>query len=122
MQLSSLLFTLHAIIAAAEGRSPLGDLSLEHRRLLTFVAAQLQKGASPCLSDVTGNSEFGAPLTVSKRLRDLEAWGWVEIEQDPCNHRRRLLQLTNQAVTGLTAVTNSLRADLAPVIGLLRQP
>lgn len=90
----NLLLSLVNIIAAAEGRSWLMKVPVEPRRMLVFIAAELHAGRQVCIGDILSHGGFGAPTTASKRLRELEAGGWVEIRQDPGNHRRRLVGLT----------------------------
>ena len=116
MSVRSLLFSIQNILAAAEGSSPLGPLSREPRRILTYVAAQVADGAEICIGDVTGCEDLGAPLTVSRRLRDLEAGRWIEIVGDPQNHRRRLIKLTDLAQSTLDEVALHVERDLNKVL------
>lgn len=36
-------------------------------------------------------------MTASKRVKELENSGWIVVEQDPANHRRRIVKLTAHA-------------------------
>ena len=115
LPLNTLLFALRNIIAAAEGGSPLGALPPEHRAILTFIAARIAEGARPCLGDVANHGEFGVPVTASKRLRDLEAAGWIRIVQDPGNHRRRLIELTPKSLGAYNQVSRNVALSLPAV-------
>ena len=116
MKQKNIMFALMNLIAAAEGRSPLGVLDLIQRRLLVFIASQIEAGRDICITDILTHGEFGVPVTASKRLRDLEAQGWVTITRDPANHRRRLIALTPKALSGFGAVSQHLTEALPEVI------
>lgn len=62
------------------------------------------------------HGDFGVPVTASKRLRDLEAQGWVTITRDPENHRRRLIDLTSQAWAGFNTVSCELTEALPHIL------
>lgn len=119
MSVRSLLFSLQNIIAAAEGSSSLSTLSKEHRRILTYVAARTTEGTEVCIGDVTCSAGLGAPMTVGRRLRDLEAEGWIGIVGDPQNHRRRLVVLTARAGETLDEVAERVERGLSMVLPTL---
>lgn len=93
----NIVFSLLNLIAAAEGRSPLVELEPDLRRILVFIANEIDRGQHLCITDILSHGDFGVAVTASKRLRELESRGWVAIYQDPTNHRRRLIGLTPRA-------------------------
>ena len=120
MSIRSLWLSLQNILAAAEGDTSLGNLPREHRRILTYLAQRAAEAGDVCIGDVTGCCDLGAPLTVSRRLRELEADNWINIVGDPKNHRRRLIELTPRAHATLDEVAERVGRDL-PSVGLLRR-
>jgi hypothetical protein len=103
------------LIAAAEGRSVLAELDGDLRRMLTFIAGELDADKQVCITDVLQRGEFGVPMTASKRLRELEAQGWVIIVQDPSNHRRRLLGLTTKSRAAFRQVSRHVTRRLPEI-------
>jgi DNA-binding MarR family transcriptional regulator len=116
MILRSLLLTLQNIITAAEDRSRLGQLSHEDRRLLAFVAGRFVRGQQTCLGDVIATDEHGSQKTITKRLRDLEADGWLRVERDPTNYRKRRIRLTTAANEGLEEASRMLERQIPLLI------
>ena len=114
----NILFSILNLIAAAEGRSTLSELGSDHRRMLTFIAAELDADRQVCIGDVLNHGAFGVPITASKRLRELEGQGWVTICQDPANHRRRLLGLTAKSRVAFSQVTRQIGQQLPEVAAL----
>ena len=104
---------------AGAGHS-LGNLPREHRRILTYVARRVAEGDEICIGDVTAFRDFGAPLTISRRLRDLETQGWIQISDDRQNHRRRLIGLTATACSAMDAAGEKAARDLSTVMHLLK--
>lgn len=112
MKGGNVLLSLMNVITAAEGRSWLKDIPVESRRILTFIATELHAEREICIGDILGHGDFGAPVTASRRLRDLEAAGWITITQDPGNHRRRLLGLTPKAKLSFDYLAYEVAQDL----------
>ena len=73
MELKKTLFALHNIIAAAEGRSQLKELTPEERRVLVAIGGVIASGTPVHISDVVRNRDLGAPMTVAKRLRPVKS-------------------------------------------------
>ncbi|BBK38599.1 hypothetical protein STAQ_36770 [Allostella sp. ATCC 35155] len=113
MELKKTLFALHNIIAAAEGRSQLKELTPDERRVLVAIGGVIAGGTPVHISDVVRNRELGAPMTVAKRLRHLERHDWVEIRYAEGSRVRKEVRLTEKAQRNLNLVSWSLDAHLA---------
>lgn len=111
-----LLLSLQKIVEISEMETGLLSLETGVRHLLYYIAQLHYDGQKICIGDVLSCGKLCAPLTASKRLRELENEGWVVIKQDPKNHRRRFVSLTSKAKGSLNKASVKLKTKLSKIV------
>jgi DNA-binding MarR family transcriptional regulator len=115
MRLDGAYVRMLNIIKALEGESDLGDLDPLARSVLFLVAEKQSNQEDLFVSDVIGQPGFGAAMTVFARLRELERQGWIALERDVENHRRKRVILTERGGKLVNTLSNQLRSVLGSI-------
>jgi hypothetical protein len=115
MRLDGAYVRMLNIIKALEGESDLGDLDPLARSVLFLVADKQSNQEDLFVSDVISQPGFGAAMTVFARLRELERQGWIALERDVENHRRKRVILTERGGKVVNTLSNQLRSALGSI-------
>lgn len=110
-----LILALQKILELTEIETGLHTLETGVRHLLYYIAHLHLEGRQVCIGDVLACGKLCAPLTASKRLRELENKGWVAIKKDPTNHRRRFVVLTQKTHKSLKKASDRLEKKLSAI-------
>ena len=97
MELRSTLFALKNIIEAAIMDSPISSIGPSSRAVLLEIGRLIAEGRTPNIGDLVNNRDLGSPVTVLKRLRELEASGWIMVLRSATEHRTKEIHLSDHA-------------------------
>lgn len=97
MELQSTLFALKNIIEAAIMDSPIRSIGPSSRAVLLEIGRLIAEGRRPNIGDIVNNRDLGSPVTVLKRLRELETNGWIMVLRSATEHRTKEIHLSDQA-------------------------
>jgi hypothetical protein len=113
LELKNSFLALSNILRAVEGESVFGELDIESRSILTFVATNEAQNVESCVTDITGNASLpGAPATKFKRIQMLRDGGWLKAGASDLHHRRVSLALTRKAKSELDKIASALEVHL----------
>lgn len=110
-----LILALQKVLEHSEIESGLHKLETGVRHLLYYISHLHFEGRKICIGDVLACAGLCAPLTASKRLRELENQGWVAIKKDPTNHRRRFVSLTPKTLKSLKTASIKVEKKLQKI-------
>lgn len=112
MELRSTLFALKNIIEAAIMDSPISSMGPGSRAVLLEIGRLIAEGRRPNIGDVVNNRDLGSPVTVLKRVRELEASGWIMILRSATEHRTKEIHLSDQARNSFDAVGRTVERSM----------
>ncbi len=107
MFLNTTFLQLNNIIDWAVDASGFGELDLESRSVILYIANSEKNLKEVCASDIINNRDIpGSPVTLFKRIHHLRKKGWINSEQSIQHHRKLKLSLSNVAIENLNMVSN----------------
>ena len=112
MEFRTTLFALQNMIEAAIMDSPLKGVGPSTRMVLLEVGRIIAGGKTPNIGDIVTNRNLGSPVTVLKRLRELEALGWIKIVRSSTEHRTKEIHLSDDAQRNFEAVAYSVEQSI----------
>ena len=112
MEFRTTLFALQNIIDAAIMDSPLNNVGVSARAVLLEVGRIISSGITPNIGDLVNNRNLGSPVTVLKRLRELEDLGWIKIARSSTEHRIKEIFLSDTARVGFATAANSVERSI----------
>jgi hypothetical protein len=119
MEFRSTLFALQNIIEAAILDSPLSGIGPSTRAVLLEIGRLVSGGRIPNIGDLVNNRDLGSPVTVLKRLRELEATGWIMILRSSTEHRVKEIYLSDDARRSFEVVGHTVERSMFKGLGTI---
>lgn len=111
--LDAALFRFQQIIRAVETEIGLSKLDPVARQILQIVGEKEFAHEQLFVGNIITLTDLGAPVTISNRLKELQRDGWVVLERDAENHRKKHVRLTARGVDALNRLSQSIRSGMS---------
>lgn len=110
--MNSTLFALHSIIDSAIATTQISSLGPSTRAVLLQIGRLSASGRTPCIGDIVDNRDLGSPVTNLKRLRELEAAGWIKMVRSPHEHRAKEIHLCDPAIRCFDTISQDVQSAI----------
>lgn len=113
MFLNTTFLRLNDIIDWAVDASVFGELDLESKAIILFIANRQLNNEEVCATDIINNKSMpGSTVTLFKRIHFLKNKGWISSEQSLDHHRKLKLTLSSTAIENINMISNLIEFKL----------
>lgn len=113
MFLNTTFLRLNDIIDWAVDASVFGELDLESKAIILFIANRQLNNEEVCATDIINYKSMpGSPVTLFKRMHFLKNKGWISSEQSLDHHRKLKLTLSSTAIENINMISNLIEFKL----------
>lgn len=111
-ELRDFIFRVKQVISAVEGTTGFDALDPTSKDILEFVGRAELEGRGLFVADVIRHRAFGSVANVHGRLSSLVGAGWLALEPDPSDGRRKRVVLTPTTRSAFNRISSRLETAL----------
>jgi DNA-binding MarR family transcriptional regulator len=113
MEIKVTLLKLTNTLEWIERASAFGEMDIEYRQILRFIAKHNVINQEVCATDIIQNKEIaGSQVTQIRRIKFLKYRGWIKGVPSKQHHKKISLVLTEKGIDDLNFISNMLENEL----------